>query len=84
MNSHGNPRSKPRSHPSSSRNTEHIVRVFGYCRVSTDMQVQHGLSLDAQREEIKRVAADRGWSSRKFSSTVVSQQRTPTGPRFNG
>jgi len=25
------------------------------------MQVQHGLSLDAQQEEIKRYAADRGW-----------------------
>ncbi|MBL8634319.1 MAG: recombinase family protein [Myxococcales bacterium] len=29
--------------------------------MSTDMQVQHGLSLDAQREEIKQCAADRGW-----------------------
>jgi site-specific DNA recombinase len=44
------------------RNTAHTTRVFGYCRVSTDMQAQHGLSLDAQREEIKRYAADRGWT----------------------
>lgn len=46
---------------STHRNTEHEIKVFGYCRVSTDMQAQHGLSLDAQREEIKRFAADRGW-----------------------
>lgn len=61
MYSHSIRSSKIRSHWSSSRNTDHIVMVFGYCRVSTDMQVQHGLSLDAQREEIKRYAADRGW-----------------------
>ena len=61
MNSHSRRNSKSPSHLSSSRNTDHIVRVFGYCRVSTDMQVQHGLSLDAQQEEIKRFAADRGW-----------------------
>ncbi|MFO0620418.1 MAG: recombinase family protein [Polyangia bacterium] len=36
--------------------------VFGYCRVSTDMQAQHGLSLDAQQEEIRRYAKDRGWT----------------------
>jgi len=50
-----------RSHKSINGNTEHKTKVFGYCRVSTDMQVQHGLSLDAQQEEIKRFAADRGW-----------------------
>ena len=61
MNSHSRRNSKSPSHLSSSRNTDHTVRVFGYCRVSTDMQVQHGLSLDAQQEEIKRFAADRGW-----------------------
>ena len=38
-----------------------IPRVYGYCRVSTDMQAQHGLSLAAQEEEIKRYAAERGW-----------------------
>ena len=61
MYSHNTRSSKSRSHPASSSNTDHKVRVFGYCRVSTDMQVQHGLSLDAQREEIKQCAADRGW-----------------------
>ena len=43
------------------RNTAHIVRVFGYCRVSTDMQVAQGLSLDDQRAAIQQYAADRGW-----------------------
>jgi len=43
------------------RNTDHKIRVYGYCRVSTDMQAQHGLSLDDQREAIKQLAADRGW-----------------------
>lgn len=44
------------------RNTAHTTRVFGYCRVSTDMQAQQGLSLDDQREAIKLFAADRGWT----------------------
>ena len=44
------------------RNTAHTTRVFGYCRVSTDMQAQQGLSLDDQREAIKQYAADRGWT----------------------
>lgn len=39
-----------------------MIRVYGYCRVSTDMQVQHGLSLDAQRDEIKRYATERAWT----------------------
>ena len=38
-----------------------MTRVYGYCRVSTDMQAQYGLSLDAQQEEIRRYAQDRGW-----------------------
>ncbi len=49
-------------HRRSTCNLSNMTRVFGYCRVSTDMQAQHGLSLDAQREEIKRYAADRGWT----------------------
>ena len=61
MSSHSTRSSKIRSHQSLVSNTDHKIRVFGYCRVSTDMQVQHGLSLDAQREEIMRTAADRGW-----------------------
>ena len=44
------------------RNTAHTTRVFGYCRVSTDMQAQQGLSLDDQRAAIKQFAADRGWT----------------------
>ena len=61
MYSHKARTSKIASHQSSQSKLENKTRVFGYCRVSTDMQVQHGLSLDAQREEIKRYAADRGW-----------------------
>ena len=38
-----------------------MISVYGYCRVSTDMQAQHGLSLDAQQEEIRRYAKDRNW-----------------------
>ena len=53
---------KPRkSQQAAQRNTDHKIRVYGYCRVSTDMQAQHGLSLDAQQEDIRRFAADRGW-----------------------
>jgi len=39
-----------------------MIRVYGYCRVSTDMQAQHGLSLDAQEGEIRRYAKERGWT----------------------
>lgn len=49
------------SYSMSNSNTGHPIQVFGYCRVSTDMQAQHGLSLDAQQEMIRRYAADRGW-----------------------
>lgn len=49
------------SYPVYKSNTDHMIHVFGYCRVSTDMQAQHGLSLDAQKEMIRRYAADRGW-----------------------
>ena len=53
---------KPRkTQQATQRNTDHKIRVYGYCRVSTDMQAQHGLSLDAQQEDIRRFAADRGW-----------------------
>ena len=62
MSSHSTRSSKFRSHQSLVRKTDHNIRVFGYCRVSTDMQVQHGLSLDTQRAEIERYAADRGWT----------------------
>ena len=61
MSSHSARSSKFRSHQSLVRNTDHKIRVFGYCRVSTDMQAAQGLSLDDQREAIKQCAADRGW-----------------------
>lgn len=32
------------------------MRAVGYCRVSTDMQAMHGLSLDAQRQQIENYA----------------------------
>jgi hypothetical protein len=66
------------------RNTAHTTRVFGYCRVSTDMQAQQGLSLDDQREAIKLFALTEAGPSRKFLLTVASRRRTPIGPRFNG
>src|SRR5947207_66540 len=32
---------------------DRVLRVIGYVRVSTDMQAQEGVSLDAQRERIR-------------------------------
>ncbi len=61
MNPHRIRNARNTAHLSPARNTDNTIRVFGYCRVSTDMQVQYGLSLDAQQEEIKRFATDRGW-----------------------
>ena len=55
------PIAKQASHHSLNRKTDNQIRVFGYCRVSTDMQAAQGLSLDDQREAIKQCAADRGW-----------------------
>ena len=55
------PIAKQASHHSLTRKTDNQIRVFGYCRVSTDMQAAQGLSLDDQREAIKQCAADRGW-----------------------
>ena len=45
----------------SDSNRGHLIQVVGYRRVSTYMQAQHGLSLDAQQDLIRRYAADRGW-----------------------
>jgi DNA invertase Pin-like site-specific DNA recombinase len=33
------------------------VRAVGYCRVSTDMQAMHGISLDAQQKQIRDYAS---------------------------
>lgn len=41
--------------------TQGTPKVVGYCRVSTDMQAESGLSLDAQREQILAYAKLRGW-----------------------
>ena len=35
-------------------------RAFGYVRVSTDMQAQYGLSLDAQKDQIAAYARAEG------------------------
>lgn len=48
--------------PHNSCSFPNMTKVFGYCRVSTDMQAQQGLSLDAQQEEIRRYAAARSWT----------------------
>ena len=58
MSAYNSRPAKKRNHRNALSNTDHKIRVFGYCRVSTDMQAQHGLSLEAQLEEIKRCAAE--------------------------
>jgi hypothetical protein len=76
---------KPRkSQQAAQRNTDHKIRVYGYCRVSTDMQAQHGLSLDAQQETSGASLPIGVGSWTRFLSMVASRQRTPIGPRFSG
>lgn len=41
--------------------TTTMPRVTGYVRVSTDMQAEFGLSLDAQEAEIRRYCGERGY-----------------------
>jgi len=41
--------------------TSTTVRALGYCRVSTDMQVESGAGLDAQRAALETEAARHGW-----------------------
>lgn len=37
------------------------MRIFGYCRVSTDQQAESGAGIAAQRAAIEREAEHRGW-----------------------
>lgn len=61
MNTYNSDSTGSSSHKPNNCNTDNMIQVVGYCRVSTDMQAQHGLSLDAQKQTIQRYAADRGW-----------------------
>lgn len=53
----------PSSHSALSRNMGNdMLSVVGYVRVSTDLQAEYGLSLDAQKAEIERYCRERDYT----------------------
>ncbi len=75
---------KPRKcQQAAQRNTaDHKIRVYGYCRVSTDMQAQHGLSLDAQQETSGALLPIGVGSSTRFLSMVATPAKNTDRPAF--
>lgn len=65
------PRRDRRDPPTRSRG----ARAFGYCRVSGSEQGQHGTSLEAQQEEIRRYCQARGFSPPELFVEVESGAR---------
>src|SRR5213078_4427195 len=47
-------------------------RAIGYLRVSTAGQAEHGLGLEAQREQVKRYAAEHGYNLLEVVSEAAS------------
>lgn len=57
-------------------------RAFGYVRVSTDMQAQHGLSLDAQQKQIEGYASVYGYEIVGFYVDHDSAKNTTGRPEY--
>jgi DNA invertase Pin-like site-specific DNA recombinase len=59
-------------------------RAFGYCRVSTDMQADSGISLDEQRTQIECRCREKGWDLRGIFVDAGVSGSTPLGKRAEG
>ena len=59
-----------------------MIRVVGYVRVSTDMQADHGLSLDAQLADIKRYCVERGYELSEVYTDAGYSAKSTDRPAF--
>ena len=59
-----------------------MIRVVGYVRVSTDMQADHGLSLDAQLADIKRYCVERGYELGEVYTDAGYSAKSTDRPAF--
>lgn len=63
--------------PYNTMNTEHILRVALYIRVSTEEQVIHGASLQAQEEALVRYAEEQGFKIIRIYRDEGNSARKP-------
>src|SRR5215472_18955789 len=61
-----------------------VQRAFGYARVSTDMQVDSGISLDEQRRKIEARCLEHGWNLERIYVDAGVSGSTPLGRRPEG
>lgn len=64
--------------------TDSSKLVIGYVRVSSDDQVDHGISLDAQRASIQAWADARGLDCQMFGDKCLSGGRADNRPGLRG
>ena len=60
------------------------MRVFGYCRVSTQEQANGGLSLDQQRQQITGYSMMKGWQVAEFFIEAGVSGSVPLADRPEG
>jgi putative DNA-invertase from lambdoid prophage Rac len=66
------------------RHKEGVMRVFGYCRVSTAEQASSGDSLDTQRQQITGYAMIKGWTVAECFVEAGVSGSTPLADRPEG
>src|SRR5258708_33349723 len=60
------------------------MKVYGYCRVSTAEQVNRGLSLETQRQQITGYAMMKGWTVAEFFIEAGVSGSVPLADRPEG
>src|SRR3954465_10032472 len=60
------------------------MHVFGYCRVSTAEQANHGLSLETQQQQITGYAMMKGWQVSEFFVESGVSGSVPLADRAEG
>jgi DNA invertase Pin-like site-specific DNA recombinase len=64
--------------------TEPVMKVYGYCRVSTAEQASAGLSLEHQQQQITGYAMMKGWSVTEFFVEAGVSGSVPLAARPEG